>query len=108
MQNEYDEKEAIAFIIKALGEEEINRIGAGAIDKVLEYELDYLTKQGVISEEESISQYPVEIDIEDMAEFIAEKSGLNVDDILEILDAEEAYLESIGLIDDFGNEKWHN
>ncbi len=101
MEKEYDQNDAIKFILNQIDPELETTLGREGIEKILDLELSFLHDKGVIidSEKEAKSDEPIQIDIDEMAAFIQDGSGFSIDDILEVLDLEEDYLESIGLID---------
>jgi ERCC4-related helicase len=106
MEKEYNEEEAIAFIVNTLDPEITARLGEEGIQDILELEMKYVENK--TPGEMDVSIYPVDVDWEDLMLYIQNETDFTREDVDGVLDAETEYLDSIGLIDHEGWEKWNN
>lgn len=99
---EYDEDDAVAFILDFIPAEAKERISDDKIEYVLDVVYEYYDEKGLIDED---STEEASIDEEDMFKFIlkcAKKDNIEIqeDDIQLILDGEFEYGKSLGIYRD--------
>lgn len=96
---EYDDDEAVNYILKLVPKELKSKINDDAINYVLDVVYDYYEENGLIDEN---STEEASIDEEDMLNYVIkaskkDKMNLNEDEIQLILDGEYEYGKSIGI-----------
>jgi len=97
---EYNDDEALKFILKSLPAEVKDRIDEETVQYVLDVIYDFYNEKGYIDEEDTAEE--TSIDEEEMYEYILENAlkdeiNLTEDDIQLILDAEFDYGKSLGI-----------
>lgn len=96
---EYDDDEAVKFILKLVPKELKSKIDDDAVNYVLDVVYDYYEENGLIDEN---STEEASIDEEDMLKYVLkaskkDKMNLTEDEIQLILDGEYEYGKSIGI-----------
>lgn len=96
---EYDEDEALEFILKSIPVEYKERIDEDKVNYVLDVVYNFYDEKGFIDED---SAEEASIDEEEMANYILkyakkDKIDLNEDEIQLILDSEYEYGKSLGI-----------
>ncbi len=99
---EYDEDDAVAFILDFIPAEAKERISDDKIEYVLDVVYEYYDEKGLIDED---STEEASIDEEDMFKFILkcskkDKMDIQEDDVQLILDGEFEYGKSLGIYRD--------
>lgn len=99
---EYDEDDAVAFILDFIPAEAKERISDDKIEYVLDVVYEYYDEKGLIDED---STEEASIDEEDMFKYILkcskkDKMDLQEDDVQLILDGEFEYGKSLGIYRD--------
>ncbi|MCK9156855.1 MAG: hypothetical protein M0P12_12315 [Paludibacteraceae bacterium] len=99
---EYNDNEAIDFILKRLPKEEKEKITRDDVDYLMDIIYDFYYDNGFLGE--SNSDQSVEIDEQEMSDFIANRVAadgkgnyITEDVISDILDGEYEYCKSIGI-----------
>lgn len=96
---EYDEDEAVKFILKQIPKELKSKLNEDAVDYVLDMVYEFYEENGLIDEN---STEEASIDEEEMLEYVMEavkkdKMNLLVDEVQLILDSEYEYGKSLGI-----------
>jgi len=117
-EGNYDEplyvvEDAAEVVYENISEELKEQLDIEDIIKILEVEIEYQEKTGIISDQESMVYIPMDVDFDAMEYFIINECVkkdiiLTYDELREILDAETIYLRSLGLIDNEGVQKHYN
>jgi hypothetical protein len=105
---EYDFEEAAEVAYENISPILQEKFTEEDILQILLVQNDYYDTIGLTTEEDSISEYPIDVDHEQMKYYIIHNCVemdiiLTDDELEEILDGEYKYLEQIGLIDEDGN-----
>ena len=103
---EYDEDDAVAFILDFIPAEAKERISDDKIEYVLDVVYEYYDEKGLIDED---STEEASIDEEDMFKYILkcskkDKMDIQEDDVQLILDGEFEYGKSLGIYRDEDEE----
>lgn len=109
----YDDEDAAKVIYENIGDELKEKLDIEDIIEILCVKLDYQELSGLTSEEEPIVKIPRTVDFDAMEYYIIHECAkkeiiLTYEELQEISDAEDKYLESLGLIDNEGNQKYFN
>ena len=100
---EFDDTEAISFIMNTLTEEQRKRIDEEAVQYILDLICEYYDQNGLIEEDTVDEAEIAEDDIFNFVSSLASKEGIitvSDDDIKTILDGEYKYGLSIGIYSD--------
>jgi hypothetical protein len=109
----YVTEDAAQVVYENISDELKEKLDIEDIITILEVEFEYQQQTGLVSDQESIVDVPMDVDFEAMEYFIIHecvKSDiiLTHEEFLDILEAENIYLDSLGLIDDLGIQKHFN
>jgi hypothetical protein len=110
----YDAAEAAYFVWERLDAEKKSRFSPEEVYQILSLEVDYLESENLVKEEPGIFSIPVTVDWEKLTRHIllsAQFDGIDLEDqdIEAILEGENDYLESIGmLVDDESYQAFYN
>ena len=100
---EFDDTEAIRFIMNTLTEEQRKRIDEEAVQYILDLICEYYDQNGLIEEDTVDEAEIAEDDIFNFVSSLAAKEqvvALSDEDIRDILDGEDGYGVSIGIYSD--------
>jgi len=100
---EFDDTEAISFIMNTLTEEQRKRIDEDAVQYILDLICEYYDQNGLIEEDTVDEAEIAEDDIFNFVSSLAAKEqvvALSDEDICDILDGEYGYGVSIGIYSD--------
>lgn len=109
----YDIDEAAEVVYENISEELKEKLDFEDIVKILEVEIEYQEKTGIISDQESMVDIPLDVDFDAMDYYIIHecaKKGiiLTYEELEEIMEGETIYLRKLGLVDDDGVQKHFN
>jgi hypothetical protein len=109
----YVTEDAAEVIYENINEELKEKLDIEDIIEILEVEFEYQQQTGLVSDQESIVDIPMDVDEDAMEYYIIHECAkkeiiLTYDELSDILGAETKYLRSLGLIDDDGIQKHFN
>ena len=109
----YVTEDAAEVVYENISDELKEKLDIDNIIEILEVEFEYQQQTGLVSDQESIVDFPRDVDEEAMEYYIIHECAkkeiiLTYDELSDILGAETKYLRSLGLIDDEGMQKHFN
>jgi hypothetical protein len=109
----YVTEDAAEVVYENISDELKEKLDIDDIIEILEVEFEYQQQTGLVSDQESIVDIPMDVDEEAMEYYIIHECAkkeiiLTYDELNDILGAETNYLRSLGLIDDEGVQKHFN
>lgn len=109
----YVTEDAARVVYENISDELKEKLDIDDIIKILEVEFEYQQKTGLVSDQESIVDVPMDVDFEAMEYFIINECVKNdiiltYEELSDIMEAETLYLKSLGLIDEEGIQKHFN
>ena len=110
---EYILEDAVPIVFENISKELQEKFSPEDIAIILDMEFQYQQESELASDVESIIELPVKVDDESLEYFVINKCAkldiiMTYDEFQEILEAEIIYLDSIGLIDEEGDQKFYN
>jgi hypothetical protein len=109
----YDIDEAAEVVYENISEELKEKLDIEDIAKILEVEIEYQEKTGIISDQESMVDIPMDVDFDAMDYYIIHECAkkeiiLTYEELEDIMEGETIYLRKLGLVDDDGVQKHFN
>jgi hypothetical protein len=109
----YDIDEAAEVVYENISEKLKEKLDIDDIVKVLEVEIEFQEKTGIISDQESMVDIPMDVDFDAMDYYIIHecaKKGiiLTYEELEDLMEGETIYLRKLGLVDDDGVQKHFN
>ena len=109
----YVTEDAAEVVYENISDELKEKLDIDDIVEILEVEFEYQQKTGLVSDQESMVDIPMDVDFDAMEYFIINECVkkdivLTYEELSDIMEAETIYLRSLGLIDDEGIQKHFN
>lgn len=109
----YVTKDAAQVVYENISDELKEKLELDDIVEILEVEFEYQQQTGLVSDQESIVDIPMDVDSDAIEYFIIHECAkrgiiLTYEELEDIMEGETVYLRSLGLIDDEGIQKHFN